>query len=104
MAAAVSGNDQFEGVRKCAAIRHAIAGERGDHLSYFQIPHLQRLVKRGRDRPLPVRRHGHWPSTCPHGTNRRAQPVRRVHPHALPVPGQRNPVSIGAGLCILTTT
>ena len=31
--AGVAGNDQFEGGRKCTAIRRTIAGERGEHLS-----------------------------------------------------------------------
>ena len=51
--------DQFVIADKGTAIGRAIASERGEQHSAFQVPHLQRVVLRRGDRPPPVRRHRH---------------------------------------------
>ena len=59
VAAGVAGDDELESIGICTALRRAIAGERGQDFSGFQVPHLYRVVPRRRDRALPVRRHRH---------------------------------------------
>ena len=45
VAADVTGHDEIEGVRKCAAIRRDIARECGENLSYFQVPYLYCVIR-----------------------------------------------------------
>ena len=63
--AGIARKDQLESLGKCAAKRFAVATEGGRDFFGFEIPHLQRLVIRRRDRALPVPRHRHHSNyTC----------------------------------------
>jgi hypothetical protein len=55
----VAGDDQLESIGECAAMRGAIAGKGNQDFSGFQVPQFHRIVRRRRDRALPVRRHRH---------------------------------------------
>jgi len=59
----VAREDQPASLGKSAAKRPAIAGEGSEDFFGFELPHLQRLVHRRRDRALPVRRHRHRSDT-----------------------------------------
>ena len=64
VAAFVAGDDELENIGKCAAIRRTVTGEGGQDFSGFEIPPLQRVVRRRRYRPAPVPRHRYrsdWP-------------------------------------------
>lgn len=59
VAAGIAGDDQVESIGVGAAQRPAVAGESDSNFPAFQLPHFLRVVRRGRNRLLPVRGHRH---------------------------------------------